>query len=227
VVYVVCVNTKRWFAVWAAIVVVAFAAAQTPMFTRPGSLRVASLTGTLIAIEGQEERLLQVDERFRGDVILRTERLSTAGIEFSNGVMMQIGSISEVVVDEYWQQPYLPTGARLSDIKEEPSPSRTLLRLVAGDVTITMKPLLAARGSTFHLETTAGTVRATEGTFRARVQMTDLGIGYCSVELYSGAAEFEPVGGVYAPLPVGRPLAFALELNRATGIVKLGEMPKR
>ncbi len=200
-------------------------AAQAPTFTRPGVFTVVDLDGQVTLVAAGEERALKLDERLRAEVTFKTARLSNATIEFSNGVVLRVGSRSEVEVDEYWQQPHLQS-TNLADRKEEPSPSRTLIRLVSGDVGLAVKPLLVALGSTFHLELVAGTLRVAEGNVRARVQMTEIGIGYCSVELQSGSAEFEPIGGTYAPVPVGRPLAFAVEVNRVTGAVKIGEMPK-
>lgn len=219
------VKTQRWLGAWAAVMVGSVLAAQAPTFTRPGAFTVVDVEGDVTLTADGEERSLKVDERLRAEATFKTARLSNATIEFSNGVMLRVGSRSEVEVDEYWQQPHLQS-AKVSDMKEEPSPSRTLLRLVSGDLVVTVKPLLVARGSTFHLELVAGTLRMTEGTLRARVQMTEVGIGYCSLELQSGSAEFERVGGAFAPVPVGRLMAFAVEVNRLTGAVKIGEMPK-
>ena len=224
-VYVVSVKTQRWLGAWAAMMVGSVLAAQAPTFTRPGAFTVVDVEGEVILAANGEERALKVDERLRAEATFKTARLSNATIEFSNGVVLRVGSRSEVEVDEYWQQPHLQS-AKVSDMKEEPSPSRTLLRLVSGDLVVSVKPLLVARGSTFHLELVAGTLRMTEGTLRARVQMTEVGIGYCSLELQSGSAEFERVGGAFAPVPVGRLMAFAVEVNRVTGAVKVGEMPK-
>ncbi len=220
------VKIKCWIAVGVAIAVVIGLAAQAPTFTRPGTVTVLDLTGNVLVGSGAEEHALKVDERVRAETTLKTASRSAVTFEFSNGLMLQMGSSSEVVLAEFWQQPHSQS-AKLVDMKQEPSPSRTLLRLVAGDATVTLKPLLVARGSTFHLECVAGTLRANEGTFRARVQMTELGIGVFTLELRSGAAEFEPVGGAFTPVAVGRPLSFAIEVNRVTGNVKLGEMPKR
>jgi hypothetical protein len=72
----------------------------------------------------------------------------------------------------------------------------------------------------------AGTVRLAEGTFHARVRMSDLGLGICTFDLDSGAAEFEVLGGVFTPVAAGRKLAFAIELDKTTGAPKIGEMPK-
>ena len=46
------------------------------------------------------------------------------------------------------------------------------------------------------------------------------------VATVKGAAEFEREGLAFVPVPVGRKLAFALEVNKATGVIKVGEMPK-
>ena len=224
-VYVVSVKTQRWLVAWAAVMVGSALAAQAPTFTRPGAFAVVDFEGDAVLVADGEERALKIDERLRAEVTFKTARLSNAIIEFSNGATLRVGSRSEVEVDEYWQQPHLQS-TKVADMKEEPSPSRTLIRLVSGDLGVTVKPLLVARGSTFHLELVAGTLRINEGSVRARLQMTEIGIGYCSLELQSGSAEFEPIGGSFSPVPVGRLLAFAVEVNRVTGAVKIGEMPK-
>jgi len=216
---------QRWLGAWAAVMVGSVLAAQAPTFTRPGTFSVVDLEGEVSVAANGEERALKIDERLRAEATFKTGRLSNAALEFTNGVVLRVGSRSEVEVDEYWQQPHLQS-AKVADMKAEPSPSRTLLRLVSGDLGVTVKPLLVARGSTFHLELLAGTLRMTEGVLRARIQMTEVGIGYCSFELQSGSAEFEPVGGAFGPVPVGHLLAFAVEVNRVTGAVKIGEMPK-
>lgn len=220
------VKTKCWGAALIAIVVVTGLVAQAPTFTRPGTVSAIDLTGSVLVGSGADERPLKADELIRAETSLKTGARSAATLGFSNGLILQMGSRSEVLLAEFWQQPHSQAG-KLVDMKQEPSPSRTLLRLVEGDATVTLKPLLVARGSTFHLECVAGTVRATEGNFRARLQMTELGIGVFMLELRSGAAEFEPVGGAFTPVAVGRPLTFSVEVNRVTGNVKLGEMPKR
>jgi hypothetical protein len=57
------------------------------------------------------------------------------------------------------------------------------------------------------------------------VQMHDLGLGVCTIEVQEGAGEFQAVGSTgFAPVPAGRKLAFAIETER--GVVKIGEMPK-
>ena len=56
--------------------------------------------------------------------------------------------------------------------------------------------------------------------------MSDLGLGVCTLELERGSAEFEVTGGTFTPLAVGRQLAFAIEIDKSTGVARVGEMPK-
>jgi hypothetical protein len=91
-------------------------------------------------------------------------------------------------------------------------------------VKATVKPLKIARGSSFTLATEAGTLRSGQGVFSVRIQMSEPGLGMFTVELTDGAAQFEPPGGSFKPLPLGKKLVFALESDNGT--IKLGEMPK-
>lgn len=199
--------------------------AQTPTFTRPGTITVVDMIGRASAVSNGQEKPLKLEERVRAEVVLKTQRVSTLTLEFSNGATAKLGSDSELSVEEFWQQPHSQAG-KTAEWKQEPSPSRTRLKLVRGDVSGTIKPLQAARGSTFTLELVAGTLRLTEGVFTARMRMTELGIGVCTVDLASGEAEFEPVNGTSARITPGKRLAFAVEINPANGAVTLGDLPK-
>lgn len=206
-------------AVWAAT-----GTAQPAVFTRPGTMIVTGLVGEARAVVAENARTLKVDERLRAEVAFRTERRSTLTVELGNGSLLKLGSDSEVNVDEFWQLPHSQAG-KVADWKEEPSASQTRLRLVRGDVTLTVLPLKTARGSSFTLELLAGSVRITGGVLFARIQMTELGLGVCQLELREGSAEFEPAGGAVTRLEPGRRLAFALEVESG-GRVKLSEAPK-
>lgn len=209
---------------WAAVTGAMARAQPVPTFTRPGSIVVAELTGGAVAVIEGKEKPLKVEERVRHEVSFRTERKTVLGLEFSNGTLARLGSDSELAVEEFWQQPHSRAG-KSAEWKEEPSPSQTRVRLVRGDATLTMKPLLVARGSSFALELVAGTVRMTQGVLFARVQMTDLGIGLCTLELRDGAAELERAGGGTAALRVGKTMALAVEVDRVTGAVKVSDAP--
>jgi ferric-dicitrate binding protein FerR (iron transport regulator) len=168
---------------------------------------------------------VKVDDRVRIGSTLSTGQKSLATLTLSNGATLRLGSESELEVEEFGQAP-VAGSPKLAELKEEPSLSRTRLRLLRGDVAVDVKPLKVSRGSSFMLTTAAGTVRLGEGALHARVRMSDLGLGVCTIELQRGAAEFEVLGGTFKPVPLGQKLVFALEVNKSTGVVQVGEMPK-
>ncbi len=186
---------------------------------------VADVTGEAEMIAGEQKRKLRSDDRVRIGANITTARRSMITLLFSNGASVQLGSDTEIEIEEFGQEPYSGT-FKFPDLKTEPSRSRTRIKLLRGDVVVTVKPLKTARGSSFLLATPAGTLRTGEGAFRTLVQMHDLGLGVATLELKSGAAEFEVLGSTaFVPVPLGQKLAFALELDK-NGVVKVGEMPK-
>lgn len=200
-------------------------AQSTTTFTRPGTLMVMEVVGEGVAVSEGKEKPLKVEDRLRAEVSFRAGRRSAITVEFSNGTLLRVGADSEVVVEEFWQQPHSQSG-KMAEWKEEPSPSQTRLRLARGDVTLNIKPLKVARGSSFTIESTAGALRITQGELLVRVQMTELGIGLYTLELRDGSAEFEPVNGSVVRLPVGKRVAYALETDPRTGAVRVSEAPK-
>lgn len=208
---------------WVAAVAAATWAQSPTMFTRPGSMVVTDVVADATIVEEGKERPAVIEERIRAEVVFKTGRRSTLAVEFSNGATIRLGANSEVVVDEFWQQPHSDL-RKAAEWKEEPSPSMARLRLVNGDVAATVKRLKTERGASFAIEMVAGVLRVMEGSVSARVQMTELGLGLCTVRLGSGVAEFEPAGGKPVALAAGRTLSFAVEVDDR-GTVKVSEAP--
>lgn len=203
----------------------ALAQVPEPSLPRPGAVVVQDLIGEAFAVTGDQRKSIKPEERLRVGSTIVTERMSIVTLILSNGATLRIGSEAELEVEEFGQAT-IPGSVKFAELKEEPTVSRTRLNLVRGDVVVDVKPLSASRGSSFVLTMLAGTVRTTEGTFHARVRMSDLGLGICTLELEKGAAEFEVAGGKFAPVPVGQQLAFSIEMDKTTGLPKVGEMPK-
>jgi hypothetical protein len=196
-----------------------------PSLPRPGAVVVQDLIGSAVAVNGDQRRPLKPEERVRVGSTIETERKSVVTLILSNGARLRIGSEAELEVEEFGQAT-IPGSIKFAELKAEPTVSRTRLRLGRGDVMVDVKPLSASRGSSFMLTMLAGTVRTIDGRFHVSVRMSDLGLGVCTLELEHGAAEFEVTGGTFAPLQAGRQLAFAIEIDRSTGLAKVGEMPK-
>jgi ferric-dicitrate binding protein FerR (iron transport regulator) len=217
------VKLRGWpFWCIAALASTATLAAQS--FTRPGTIFVTEVVGTATVTAGGTTKPLAADARVRAEATVATERSSTLTLELSNGTTLRLGTESEVVIEEFWQDPHSVPG-KPADWNEEPSPSRTAVRLVRGDVTVAVKRLRTARGASFAVGLPAGTVQISEGELRVRARMTEIGIGVCRVDLRSGAGEFEAVGRKPGPLVPGKPVELAVEIDRTTGVVSVGEMP--
>lgn len=197
-----------------------------PDLPRPGTIVVADATGEVTMVAGEQRRRLKADERLRVGAAVTTGRKSMVTLQFSNGASVQLGPESELEIEEFGQAPVL-VSPRFAEMKAEPTVSRTQLRLGRGDVNVEVKPLNVLRGSSFTVGLLAGTLRMNEGSFRAMLHMSDLGIGVFTIEVQTGSAEFEPLGGAggFKPVPAGRKVGFAIEHDRATGAVKLGELP--
>jgi hypothetical protein len=199
--------------------------AADPALQHPGAILVADVTGSVTASFGDQKKSVKHDERLRVDSTLTTERRSAVTLLLSNGALVQLGSDSELEFEEFGQARVYDT-TKYAELKEEPTASVTRIRLARGDVSVEVKPLKTSRGSSFTFTFVGGALRISEGKFRAMIQMSDLGLGVATLELMSGVAQFEPVGGKFQSMPAGRKLAFAIELEKGTGNVKVGEMPK-
>lgn len=208
-----------------AVTVVVRAEVAEPVLPRPGAVLVVDVMGEATASTSDQRKAIKADDRLRVGSTITTRRLSLATLILSNGATLRIGSDSEVEIEEFGQAT-LSGSPKYAEMKAEPTISRTRLRLLRGDVIVDVKPLNVERGSSFLLTTAAGVLRIREGVIQATVEMSDLGLGVCTVELKRGTAEFEVLGGAFTPIPAGRKLAFALELDKSNGVMKVGEMPK-
>jgi hypothetical protein len=221
-------NPRRWFFLLTMVTLAGrgvCADATEAALQKPGAIIAVEVTGAVTASFGDQRKNVKTDERLRVDSTIITGRKSAVKLLLSNAAMVQLGSESEIEFEEFRQATFSGS-TKFAEMKEEPSISRTRVRLARGDVNIDVKPLNASKGSSFLFSFAAGTLRTSEGSFRAMVRMTDLGLGVCSLELTNGKAEFEVAGGKFERMPLGAKLAFALEVDKATGTITVGEMPK-
>lgn len=195
-----------------------------PNLPRPGSVVVIDVTGQVTATTGETARPLKADDRLRIGSTIATGRRSMVTLMLSNGATLQLGADAELEVEEFGQEA-ISSSLKVSELKAEPTISRTRLRLLRGDVSASVKPLQVAKGSSFWLMVPAGTLRVTEGSLRAMVRMHELGLGVFTLELERGTAAFETAGTTgFVNVPSGTKLAFALETEN--GVTKVGPMPK-
>src|SRR5262249_40177686 len=154
---------KRWrqaFAVWAMGAALSGICAETPepALPRPGAIIVADVTGEVTVTYGELKKPVKVDDRLRSDALLATGRRSFLRLVLSNGAVLQLGAGSELEFEEFGQATF-GGSPKFEELREEPSISRTRIRLTRGDIIVEVKTLKVARGSSFTLGLPAGLLR--------------------------------------------------------------------
>lgn len=222
------VNTSRLPAVLLGVglfISSARAQAPEPNLPRPGSVVAGQVVGDVKITASDQTKPVKADDRLRVGSTIATGRRSLVELVLSNGAKLELGAESELEIEEFGQQPF-SSSIKVNELKEEPTISRTKLRLLRGDVSGDVKRLKTERGSSFTLTLVAGTLRLTEGQFEANVRMTEIGLGVCTVDVPAGIAEFEPLGGSFGRVTPGRQIGFTIEIDKVTGNVRLSDLPR-
>jgi hypothetical protein len=124
-------------------------------FDQNGHLIAVKIAGTATVSNDAGTKALTIDMAIPSRSTVRTGTDSELIVSFSNGTILRLGADTEIVVEEFLQD--LFAGAvRVVDLVEEPSPSRTTLEFMRGDIVVTVKRLKVARGSTFTIRTPVG-----------------------------------------------------------------------
>jgi len=198
------------------------------VLSRPGQCIVEKLLGEATASAGAQRRPLGADERVSADATVRTERRALLTLALSNGTRLELGPASELTLEELLQAPF-PAGTKVATLPQEPSVSQTRLRLAAGDLRLSVKPLRVAQGSFMAVVTPAGVLRLNGGAARLQVGLTAAGFGWCGVEVTEGTGEFERTGGNAVPLAAGARVDFSFESDNVGGAraVEAAPPPRR
>jgi hypothetical protein len=175
-----------------------------------GALVAVKITGTATLSNEGETKALMIDMAIPPRSTLRTGRGSQLIVSFSNGTGIVLGAETELVVDEFRQEPFGGT-IKIANLVEEPSPSRTRLNFVHGEVVVNVKKLKLDRGSTFVVVTPGGELESQgSNVFRLAYHPDQPGAGSeaVSVTVISGGAlagTGAGVSGTTLKLPVTKP----------------------
>lgn len=122
-----------------------------------GLILVAKATGrTAMELNGQRGPLV-ADQRVPVGAKVLTAPDSSAVLVFSNGATLHLGSDTALLIEEFSQEPFSPA-ITVSAATVEPSVSRTLLRLLYGELVGNVKRPKPHEGSVFKITTPIGTV---------------------------------------------------------------------
>lgn len=126
---------------------------------------------------------------------------SSVVLSFSNGTTTRLGEASELVVEEFLQDPF-PGMIKPMQLTEEPTPSRTKLALNRGELVADVKTL-KRKADGFTVQTPVGTVSARGTVFRIVFRPTSSGQAFFQLATARGSVHYTPPGGGQAQGPTG------------------------
>lgn len=139
-----------------------------------GLVLAAQVKGTVTMKVKGVSTDLRLESAVPAPATVNTGPESQAVLVFSNGVTLQLGANTELVLDEFLQDPF-GGPVSVAQLKEEPSVSRTNLALNRGDIVGSVPTLKSDRGSAFTVRTPAGVADVRSGVFRVALVRTEGG----------------------------------------------------
>jgi hypothetical protein len=139
-------------------------AAEPGKFKSPGKILVAKADKATKTV-GSQVTPLSKDMDIEQSAKINTEKGGSVVLVFSSGATTRIGEDSELVIEEFLQDPFAET-VKVKDAVEEPSPSRTRLALNKGELVGDVKKLRLDQNSEFTVKTPVGAAGVRGTVFR-------------------------------------------------------------
>jgi hypothetical protein len=140
--------------------------AASGQFKTPGTIKVARVVGKATKTVGGTETELKKEDTVEQSAVVRTVGdKSSLVLAFSNGATTRLGGETELVIDEFLQDPF-KDDVRPSKIDAEPTPSRTKLSLNRGELVGDVKTLKLDQDASFTVTTPVGAAGVRGTVFR-------------------------------------------------------------
>ena len=151
-----------------------------------GAILIASATGKVTVIpaprySGSQEvkpvtRAAIVGEPLPHGSTIITGANSEADLLLTTGSLAKVGPNSKLVLSAFWQKDFRASAKKVTDLKEETSPSRVAFKLETGDLVVDVKKL--NRESSFMIESPVGVagIRGTQFGLSADSDSTELAV---------------------------------------------------
>ena len=151
-----------------------------------GAIIIASATGKVTVIpaprySGSQEvkpvaRDVIVGEPLPHGSTIMTGANSEADLLLTTGSLAKVGPNSKLVLSAFWQKDFRASAKKVTDLKEETSPSRVALKLETGDMVVDVKKL--NRESSFVVESELGVagIRGTQFGLSTDAGSTELAV---------------------------------------------------
>jgi hypothetical protein len=161
---------------------------------QPGLVLVAKVEGQVkLRVVGQPERDLKVDDTVPEKGTINTGNSSSVVLAFSNGATTRLGANTELILETFQMVP-LEKQIQVKDLTEEPTRSRTRLKLNRGELVGDVKPLKINDGTGFVVETPVGAAGIRGTVFRIVFTPSGTGQAFFTLNTVSGNVVFQSPG---------------------------------
>jgi hypothetical protein len=191
-----------------------------------GVIKAANVRGTVkkVNLIDKSESVLR-----NGEVLIQSNAVVTGPGEssvvlvFANGSTVRVGNESRLEIKEFLMDPLQADIPSVGALTNEPTVSRTDLRLEFGEMVGNVKTLNRAAGSSFSVSTPAGAAGIRGTTFRIVYRPTGDGQAFnFQLSTSEGVVVFEGVtanGLVAVNVPVGQEIVVVATINPITNAV--------
>lgn len=155
--------------------------------TQPGKILVAKADHVKKWVKGQSFEL-KVDDVVEQSATVRTEKNGSAILLFSNGATAKLGGDSELVIDEFLQDPFSDQ-LKVATLDKEPTVSRTKLSLNRGELVGDVK-IRYDEGSEFTVQTPVGAAGIRGTVFRIVFRPDSNGKAFFQLTTASGNVNY-------------------------------------
>jgi hypothetical protein len=207
------------------------ALAQAPATPAPASMvvgviKAANVRGTVskVNLVDKSESPLR-----NGEVLIQDHAIVTGAgdssviLVFANGSTVKVGNESRLEIKEFLMDPLQADIPNVAALTNEPTASRTNLRLEFGEMVGNVKTLNRAAGSTFSVSTPAGAAGIRGTTFRIVYRPTGDGQAFnYTLSTSEGVVLFEGTtldGAAAVNVPLGQEIVLTATVNPATNAI--------
>lgn len=158
-------------------------------FNQNGVILVAKFSGKVEIVVDGVSKQAAIDMVVPPKARVVTAQGASVVLVFSSGASTQLGSDTDLLIEEFLQDPFAAT-VKVAEMTGEPSPSRTKLMLNKGELVGNVKKLKYEQGSTFTVQTPVGAAGIRGTTFRIVFRPNGTGQAFFTLTTATGQVEF-------------------------------------
>jgi hypothetical protein len=208
------------------------AAGPAPASMVVGAIKAANVRGSVKKvnmIDKAETPLTNGEVLIQDNAVVTGAGDSSVVLVFANGSTVKVGNESRLEIREFLMDPLQVDIPNVSALTQEPTRSRTDLRLEFGEMVGNVKTLNRAAGSNFSVSTPAGAAGIRGTVFRIVYRPTGDGQAFnFQLSTSEGVVLFEgttPDGPASVNVSLGQQITLIATLNAATNTMVVGMPP--